>query len=81
MRIINMATTQEEIIFIKDVLLAEDIEFGLGEVNQIRNGLTVTGQRVNATHLLFDDPTNLQWHGKSINELLIAILAGTATQA
>lgn len=43
--------TIEETVFIKQLMLMEDISFGLKEETQVRSGITVTGNQVNSEHL------------------------------
>lgn len=69
-----MATT--ETILIKQLLLAEDISWGLIPETQVRNGVTVTGFQVNTDSLLFNKPGNA-WHGYSVTDILEAIIAQT----
>ena len=43
-----MADTTEELIFVKDLIGKEDLLFGEGEVQQIRDGEVVIVTRINA---------------------------------
>lgn len=66
----------DEVIFIKQLILAEDISWGLVPETQVRNGITLTGSKVNATHLLYNNP-GTAWHGKSVNDILTALITST----
>jgi len=72
-----MAT--EETIFIKQKILAEDISFGLAEEPQIRNGIAVTGEQVNAKHILYFNTANPTdpFNGKTVTEVLAALIVAT----
>jgi len=72
-----MAT--EETIFIKQRVLAEDVIFGLSEEPQIRNGIAVTGEQINAKHLLYFNTTNPTdpFNGKTVTDVLAALIAAT----
>ena len=70
-----MATT-DEVIFIKQLLLAEDIKFGVGNEAQVRNGIAVNGEKVNTDHLIFNSPASPH-HGKTLTEILVILLDST----
>jgi hypothetical protein len=66
----------EEVIFIKQLILAEDINFGVNAESQIRNGITITGTQVNSDHILFNKPGNV-WHGYPLTDILDAMITQT----
>jgi len=70
-----MATT-DEVIYIKQKLLAEDLTFGIKAETQVRNGISVTGKQINAEHIIYNDPGSL-WHEQSVNDILRALIAST----
>jgi hypothetical protein len=51
-----MATTEETLIFVKDLIGKEDILFGEGEVQQIRDGEVVLVSMVNAETIPYRTP-------------------------
>ena len=69
-------TTLEDIVFIKQLILAEDINWGVGTENQIRNGISVTGNQINSDYILYNNPSSV-WHKKTVTEILTALIAQT----
>ena len=67
-----MATT-EEIVYIKQLLLAEDVKWGIGTETQVRNGIAVNGEMVNSDHILFNSPDS-SYHGKTLSVVIQALL-------
>lgn len=66
----------EEVIFIKQLLLAEDISWGINPESQIRNGITITGQQINSNHILFNKPGS-PWHGYKLTDIIDALISQT----
>lgn len=51
---------QPRVVYVKTKLGANDISFGMGNDNQIRNGKPVSVPQVNASHIPFDDDDTVQ---------------------
>ena len=52
-----MADTTEELIFVKDLIGKEDLLFGEGEVQQIRDGEVVLVTMINAETIPYRTPS------------------------
>jgi len=52
-----MALDTDELLFVKDLIGKEDILFGEGEVQQIRDGELVLVTRINAESIPYRTPT------------------------
>ncbi len=66
-----MAT--EEVVYIKQLILAEDIHWGIGTETQVRNGIVVNGNMVNSSNILFNSPDSPH-HGQTVSEVLQLLL-------
>ena len=74
-----MATETEQIIFIKQMALAEDLSLGTTTETQVRNGVTLTGEQINAKHLLYLNLENVNdpWNGRTVTDILSALIVST----
>jgi len=52
-----MAEVTDELLFVKDLIGAEDMLFGEGEVQQIRDGEVVKVTQINAETIPYRTPT------------------------
>ena len=65
-----------ETIYIKQKILAEDISLGINSEVQVRNGVRVTGEQVNAKHILYNNENSI-WHKKSLNDIMTKLIEST----
>ena len=65
--------TADDVVYIKQLLLAEDIKWGIGVETQVRNGIVVNGQKVNSDHIIFNSPDSPH-HGKTVSQVLQLLL-------
>ena len=56
-----MATiVQPKIVWVKNKIVAEDIDFGLGHTIQLRNGKRVSGTQLNSKHIPFNNEMSVE---------------------
>ena len=71
-----MATT-EDVVYIKQLILKEDIKWGTSTTTQVRSGILVTGHEVNTSFI----PVLLSGHGEftdmSLSVLLDMLITAT----
>ena len=60
-------TTDEKLIFVKQLAGEEDLVFGLGQVAQVREGETVAISMINAASIPFDST-------RSVKDVLVELL-------
>ena len=70
-----MADTDTK-IYIKQIVVAQDVSFGIGTEAQVRNGINVNGDKINSNHIVFNSPDS-PYHGKTVTEVLDILLAST----
>lgn len=51
---------QPKIVWVKNKIVAEDVEFGLGHTIQLRNGKRVSGTQLNSKHIPFNDTMSVE---------------------
>ena len=66
-------TTEEPLVFTRQVLGAEDIIFGFGSIAQIREGENVSISLVNSAHIPYDSTRSV----KDVIDGLLLAQAGT----
>ncbi|MCI4437399.1 MAG: hypothetical protein JHC33_11390 [Ignisphaera sp.] len=64
------ATTQETLVFVKQLAGAEDLMFGTGTTSQVREGQTVTLSLINADTIPYDSTRSVK---DVLDELLLRV--------